>query len=407
MLTQKLFYNDTYLKKFTASVKEVKPLPNGNYAVVLDQTAFYPAGGGQPADNGNLNGQPVLDVYVDQDEIVHILAAPPTTPQVTGVIDWQRRFDHMQQHSAQHILSAVFLERLGAATIGFHLGATSSQIDLNLDTLTDRQIAEVEKLANSIVFANKPVYQHFVSPADLGKFPLRKQPEQSFNQIRLIEIADCDCCPCGGTHVAATGEIGLIKIRTWERKKNGLRLDFVAGFRALADYAAKNQAVLAIANRLSASPLAVSDAVANLLQKLASTEHQLTQVKRQLNQQIARQLFTAAAKVAGANLIVHIESNITPAELNDLAHLLSTQPKTVLLLAGVNAEKSRAHLLFARSADVDLDMSLLLKNMFSVISGKGGGTAQKAQGGTDNLTSLPDALEQVKVQIIEKLKNAS
>lgn len=393
MTTRKLYYENTYVRQFTANVADISRLPDGKYAVTLDQTAFYPQGGGQPFDLGYLDSKPVLAVCANKTDIIHVMAVAPQTSQVVGEIDWSRRFDHMQQHSAQHLLSAACAAVLGAETIGFHLGATSSQIDLNLANLTTTQTTDVEKLTNAMIFANKPVQARLVTADELAQFPLRKQPSKNFAAIRLVEIDQFDYCPCGGTHVAATGEIGIVKIRFWERKNNAVRLDFVAGYRALSDYAGKNTAVHEIASRLNAPQQDLLTAVDNSFAKLDLLSQQLTLIKRELHHEISQRLLREANTVRDIKLVVHIQENTVPAEINNIANNVVAQAKTIALLAGINPEKTKAHLVFSRAPDLNLDMSKYLQTVLTDLAGKGGGSPQRAQGGTTKLTDLKAALQ--------------
>jgi alanyl-tRNA synthetase len=390
--TKKLFYDNTYLQHFTADVMSIDRQPNGTIAVTLDQTAFYPEGGGQPYDLGELGGNPVIAVYTCGNDIIHIMNAAPQTTQVVGAIDWERRFDHMQQHSAQHILSAAFSEILDAETIGFHMGATSSQIDLNLTKLTFNQAIEVEQLANSAIFANKPVHTYVVTANDLSQFSLRKQPVKNFDYLRLVDFEKFDCCPCGGTHVATTGEIGLVKVLSWEHKNNAIRVDFVAGYRALSDYQAKNQAVHEIASRLSAPQQDLVTVVDNSLAKFANLNQQLASAKRELCQETSQRLLRDASTVRDATIIVHTQTSTSPAEVNDLARSLIGKAKTIALLAGVNTERTKAQLVFTRTPDIEVDMNKLLKNALTTLGGNGGGSPQKAQGGSANLGDLASVM---------------
>ena len=213
LATEKLYYSDPYLKEFSAHVIKITELEDGRIGVILDRTAFYPEGGGQPCDTGWLNDIPVIDVRSKDGDIVHVVSEALSTDEVTGRLDWARRFDHMQQHSGEHVLSGAFLELFGAENVGFHLGPDAVYIDIALESLSAGQAAAVEARANAAVYATLPVSTHQVTDADLSRFPLRKLPTKGFGSLRLVEMPGIDCCPCGGTHVSNTGQIGGIKIR--------------------------------------------------------------------------------------------------------------------------------------------------------------------------------------------------
>jgi len=220
----RLYYSDPYRTEFQARVIE-RTSVQAQPGVVLDCTCFYPTSGGQPHDEGTLNGVPVINVLEREDKaIVHVLAAELDADVVHGAIDWQRRFDHMQQHTGQHILSQAFLKMLNAETVGFHLGKEASTIDIDKAPLAAVQLDTVENLANEIVFADLPVKTYFVAEAELANLPLRKLPVVDM-PIRIVEVEGFDYSPCGGTHCRRTGEVGLIKITRAERRGQDTRVE--------------------------------------------------------------------------------------------------------------------------------------------------------------------------------------
>lgn len=387
MQTEKLYYQDPYLQEFTAHVLKKAPLQDGRFGIVLDRTAFYPEGGGQPCDRGWLNQIPVLDVRQESDEIVHITAEDPGDDEISGRIDWQRRFDHMQQHTGEHILSGILLSRYQAENVGFHLSETTCQIDVTLSGLTPQQAGEIENEANAIIFANAPVTGQFVSAEELSRYSLRKEPGKEFAQIRLVSVAGCDCCPCGGTHVAHTGEVGLFKLRGWEKRKNHLRLDFVCGQRALADYQLKHDACRSLAVRFSVPPEGIVAAVERTLDKQESCQRELNELRKLYHQELAARLLTSvdssapASSAASARIIRQIFSQYSSADMQDFASRIRSQERAICLLASVDAEGDRAAFLFAGPADAALPMNELLKQSLATQGGKGGGNSLQAQGG--------------------------
>ncbi|MCX7781242.1 MAG: DHHA1 domain-containing protein [Negativicutes bacterium] len=403
MATDKLYHKDAYLTDFEATVKDIAPLQDGRFAVVLDQTAFYPESGGQPSDRGYIGAIPVIDVQEQGDEVIHILEIPPAEKRITAQINWTRRFDHMQQHSGQHILSAAVYEITGAETVGFHLGAASSQIDIALNALTWEQIAAIEAAANTVVFANPTVLIHQATSNTLANFRIRKQPPNDVAVIRLIEFAGVDCCPCGGTHVATAGEIGLIKIRAWEKKKGLIRLDFVCGGRALRDYQLINQVASELSARFSAAIPELVQAVDKHFAHDAEIENRLHQMKQDYYTYLTRDLLGQAELCGRYRIIVHILSSALPQEVTELAKRLASHPATIALIAGVNPEQNKNHLTFACSTDVTLNMSEHLKAVLPLINGKGGGTAQSAQGGGSGVETTAEAVQAAKANIIKQL----
>ncbi|VBB06307.1 threonyl/alanyl trna synthetase sad [Lucifera butyrica] len=403
MYTEKLYYQDSYVHEFSAAVIKCTPMPDGQWKVVLDRTAFYPEGGGQPCDTGFINRIPVTAVRQEQDEIVHIMPECPGQGTLKGQINWDRRFDHMQQHSGEHVLSAVFQQLYEAENIGFHLGTESTQIDLALDKITAEEIAAAEKLANEMIYANKPVRSQEITPDRLEQFPLRKQIAKEYFRIRLVDIENLDCCPCGGTHVQATGEIGLIKIRSWERKNNAIRVDFVCGQRALGDFQQKNLLVQQLSSLLSTPVNGLVQAIEKQAAKLEETMKQLAAVKEEFTRILAANLLQQSPAAAGIHLISHILTTATPSETAELAKQLASFPHTIALVGGINPEQNKCHLVFACSDEIAVNMGTHLKSVLPLIGGKGGGNARSAQGGGLQTDRVDIALSQAKQNILQEL----
>jgi len=392
-MTERLYYLDSYTRKFAARVLEPTTYRD-QPALVLDQTYFYPTSGGQPSDRGGLNGLPVVEVAVrDSDKsIVHVLAQPLSATEVEGEIDWPRRFDHMQQHTGQHILSQAFLRAAEAVTIGFHLGIETVTIDLDLAQLTEPVIAQAEQIANEAVIANYPIRAWFPTPTELASLRLRKTPEVD-GPLRVVAIGDFDYNACGGTHVAHTGEVGPIKILKVEKQKKGVRVEFICGGRALADYGRKHTLVSRLANTFTCGQAEVLDAVARL-QAEAQTQHQeLRAARERLLDHEAIQLLASAQTLGSCKVVRGAWAAREMAELRGLATRLTASPG-VIALVGAAGEKSA--LVFARSTDVERDMSALFKSAIALLSGaRGGGSAQLAQGGgvSAELTQVQQMLE--------------
>ena len=382
MITEKLYYQDSYLREFDARILKKSLLADGKFAIILDRTAFYPEGGGQPCDLGTLNGVPVIDVRTINEEIVHTTDGDPGEETVQGVLDWQRRFDHMQQHSGEHILSGILLANYQAENVGFHLSASSCQIDVTLAALSPEQAAAIEDAANAVIFANVPVGGRFVEQADLAGYSLRKEPGREFSQIRLVSVENCDCCPCGGTHVARTGDVGLFKLRGWEKRKNNIRLDFVCGGRALADYRLKHDLSRALSTRFSTPVEGVLPAVERTLEKLDANLALLSATRKAYHEELAARLLAEAGnpKGTGPHIVSRAFTNYAAGELQDFAARI-TAAGGICLAAASDSETGRTSVLFAAAANPPLPMSELLKQTLTPIGGKGGGNAMSAQGG--------------------------
>ena len=378
-MTERLYYQDAYQTGFQARVVE-RVEQNGRLAVVLDRTCFYPASGGQPADRGALSGQPVADVYVREDgAVVHLVEGELWSDEVTGEIDWPRRFDHMQQHTGQHILSQAFIRTAGAGTASFHLGADSATIDLDNDRLQPQQVEAAELLANRIVWENRPVRANMVGVAEAEQLALRKLPEVHEGLVRLIDIDQFDLNACGGTHVAQTGEVGLIKIVRLERQRGNLRATFLCGGRALLDYRQKNSLVNRLSTTLTTGVDQVEASVGNLRDELQAARRQLRHQASQLLDYEAERLLAQTPPGDGLRIVRRAYTDRDPAELRALANLIAAAPGSVALL-GTGGQ--RTQLVLARSDDAPGQMDQLLRQLLPMLGGAGGGgKATFAQGG--------------------------
>ena len=284
-MTERLYYADAYARTFEAQVIDRAEV-NGQPAVILDRSAFYPEGGGQPSDRGTLNQVNVLDVITrEADEaVLHVLSAQ-VEDRVTGVVDSARRFDLMQQHSGQHILSQAFVQAAQAETVSFHLNPDpldgALTIDLDTAQLSSAQIDRAEELANTIVFENRPIVARFVTDQELQALPLRKPPKVD-KAIRIVQVEGFDWSACGGTHVARTGEVGLIKIVKLERRGAETRVEFRCGRRALHDYRRKNQMIMQIAADLTVGFWEVDQAIGRLQADAKALRKQLSDAEHAL-----------------------------------------------------------------------------------------------------------------------------
>ncbi len=385
--TERLYYSDCYLREFEASVLAAEPEARG-FRVYLDRSAFYPDSGGQAADRGTLNGIPVLDVVEEGDSVAHIVERKPEGERVTGQIDWARRFDHMQQHSGQHVLSAAF-ERVGNfKTVSFHLGAEISTIDLDSDRLGRRQIDEAEELANQVVFENREVRILFKSAEEAGRMGLRNPAERE-GEIRVVEVPDFDLSACGGTHVSRTGAIGLILVRKFERIKELTRVEFLCGRRALGA-ARADFSFLSEAARLFSG---ARENVPALITKQAEEFRAATRTREKLIKRVADyealELYSTTSEKDGRKIVRRVFDAEDSSEAKLLAHAIARQPSAVALI-GVKGEP--AALFLAQSPGGPSDMGSILKQTVAKFGGKGGGTRDFAQGGGLDEARLEEAL---------------
>src|SRR3989441_8887916 len=279
-MTLRLYYTDSYLTEFDATVIAVER-HGERLAVILDRSAFYPTSGGQPHDTGTLGGLPVTEVIEDDDDRVLHVVSGPITGVVTGSIDWPRRFDHMQQHTGQHLLSQAFLQALGAQTRAVHLGAELSTLDLDLADLPAVAAGQAEDLANRIVFEDRPVQIREVDESELPGLGLRR-PAKKRGRIRVVDVQEFDRSACGGTHVRRTGEIGTVKLRRWERFKGGIRVEFLCGWRALHDTRWKNALVGDLAAKFTVKDKEVPEAMERLAAQVRERDRTVTGLRDQL-----------------------------------------------------------------------------------------------------------------------------
>jgi alanyl-tRNA synthetase len=392
--TERLYYTDSQLTEFEARVVAVTESVSGWCAVTLDRTAFYPTGGGQPSDTGTLAGTPVLECIDRGDgDVLHVIQgrAPQVGARVKGRVDWERRRDHMQQHTGQHILSQAFVALYGAETRSFRMMDTSSEIDVALQDPTDDRIERAFELANSIIWEDRPVQVRLVTAEEAAALPLRKDSSRE-GELRVIEIENFDLSPCGGTHASRTGEVGLLAARSWERAKGLTRIDFVAGRRALADYARANRTARRVAALFSVARDEAPASVTRLLEE----NKQLTRRIRTLEEASARaegaELARDATTLAdGTRLIARTFDGRDAEALKHLAQAVIAHPKTIALLGSRDGETAR--LVFARSTDAPGDMNSLMREACSMLDGRGGGRPDMAQGGGPHIQRLEDAVK--------------
>ena len=388
-MTRRLYYKDAYRTEFDATVLRSMSAESDATGVILDQTCFYPTSGGQPCDRGTLEGESVLDVSEQNGDIVHWIAGRLQGTSVHGRIVWPRRFDHMQQHTGQHILSQAFLKLLGAQTVGFHLGDESSTIDLDRGDLDTAETDSVQDMANQTVFENRPVLTQFVKPGDLARFKLRKPPVVE-HDIRIVEIEGFDCSPCGGTHCARTGEVGPIAIRKREQRGQETRIEFLCGWRAVRDYQWKTGAVNELALAFSVKDKELPVAVHRLIEEASDHRRMGRRLKDELLTAEATSALSEARVSNDVIVVVRAFADRDPQEVHRLAQLLTEGQRTIALL-GVSGE--RARLFFARTEDLEADMAALLKSTCLDFGGGGGGQPSLAQGGGLPGDKLSKALE--------------
>jgi alanyl-tRNA synthetase len=348
--------------------------------VLLDCSAFYPASGGQPADAGRLEGLRVVDVFdAEEGNVWHVIEAGSVPlaegQRVHGTIDWVRRFDHMQQHTGQHVLSAAFDRRFGARTVSFHLGTDLSTIDLARE-LTADQIRDAEDEANRIVWEDRPVSIRYVTEHEASRLPLRKEPARG-GTLRIIEVEGFDLSACGGTHVSRTGGIGIIAVTGWERFKGGQRLSFACGGRALARHRLMRDAAAAAGRLLSAVPADLSAAVERLQADLKDSRRARQTMETELAAYRADALVKAAAAASGGRAV----AQMIDGDANSLKALALAAAETPGLIVALISASAPPTVVIARSADVPGSSKDDVAALISRFGGRGGGRDTLAQAG--------------------------
>jgi alanyl-tRNA synthetase len=391
--TEKLYFTDSRLLQFQAQVIRVESVDEVD-RLALDQTAFYPTGGGQPNDTGKINDADVVDVIEEDDgTIFHVINQTGrfvAGQHVEASVDKERRLDHLQQHSGQHILSQAFIQACQAETRSFHMSAQTSTIDVELQNPTEEAMRAAEEIANTIIFDNRPMRVHLVDEAGAALLPLRKESALS-GLIRVIEVEDFDWSPCGGTHAGQTGQIGLIAIKSFERVKSNLtRVEFVCGHRALEEYRLANQTAVTTARLFSVGREGAPELVAKAIQENKALKKRVRDLLDLATQAEAAQMLAEAAMSGGCKVIQAVFENRDAEELRLLAAKITAQESAVALLA--TKEASGARLVFARSTNLTQNMGQCLAEACQLLGGRGGGRPEMAQGGGSDLSRLDEAM---------------
>jgi alanyl-tRNA synthetase len=384
--TERLYYDSPETRSFDATVLRVEPRSE-HTAVWLDRTAFYPTSGGQPFDTGVLGSAPVVGVEEDEPgDIVHLVrqAAPIAGAAVHGTIDWTRRFDHMQQHTGQHLLSAVLERAFRARTISFHLGSESSTIDLDRE-LTPAQFGEAEREVNRIVWSDVPVTIRYASEEEARQLPLRKESART-GTLRLIEIEGVDLSACGGTHVARTGAIGQVSTASWERFKGGQRVEFLCGARSLRRFHQLRDASGASIRLLSVLPDELPDAIARMQAELKDQKRLLTASQADLARYEGAALAESAEALPDARAVLQIVDG-DAARLKVLASAIAAHDGVVAVLV---SRTTPALAVAARAGDVAVSCQDVIGALLRAFGGRGGGKPELAQCG--GLNAAPQAI---------------
>jgi alanyl-tRNA synthetase len=424
-MTERLYYHNSFLYDFVAALEEVRTV-DGRTALVLDRTVFYPTSGGQVFDTGWLELEPLENSTIlsaesagegraqtasrfspkvrvtevadaDDGAILHFVegSVPEGAVRVRGFVDVERRRDHMQQHSGQHLLSAAFVELLQMPTVSFHMGEESCTIDLDARSLSAEQVRKAEARANEVILQDRTVGVYFVSPDKAREMGVRKIPPAERDELRLIEINDFDLCACGGTHVKSTGQVGSILCRKVEKGKQGFRVEFVCGERAVRTARKDYETLVESGALFSTHVWEVPVSIRKLLEEnkaAGKTQHKLLEEIAELR---AAQMIVAA-KASGTTVIAQVIPDRDLVFVKLLAQKLTQTPGVVALLG---AGSGQAALVFAQSPGLPNDMGTLLKEAMAKLGGRGGGNKDLAQGGVPHPARLEEAVKEAAARI--------
>lgn len=370
-MTRRLYFEDAYLTRWATRVKDKLEREAGQF-VVLEESAFYPDGGGQPHDTGTLGGIRVLDVISEGDEVLHRVERFPDTDEVACEIDWPRRFDHMQQHSGQHLLSAVCRDLYEAITVSFHLGADYCTIDVDKPELSAEQLAVIEQEANRHIYLNHRMVSYFVSAEEALRLPLVKPPKV-IEHVRIVEMEGVEYNGCGGTHIASTGSIGMIKLLKSEKQKGCTRITFKSGYRALSEFQEQQRVLNQLTAKLKTGRDELIDRLDRWEEEQKRLQAELSELKQREDKREARELLAKQEN----GLISKRYTDKSLIQLQSLANELVSQGEVMVLLASELENK----LVFAHSGSFPISCGAFFKEHLSAYRGKGGGSDKQAQAG--------------------------
>ncbi|OCS91243.1 alanyl-tRNA editing protein [Caryophanon latum] len=377
-----LYYNDAYIQQFEATVTNFGE-HDGRAFVVLSNTAFYPTGGGQPHDIGTLNGVAVTDVEKVGDDIRHYVSAP-VTGDVTGQIDWTRRFDFMQQHAGQHILTAAFVELFDIQTTSFHLGSETVTIDVDVAAVTDEQLAQAESRANDIILQNRPIETKWITANELGDYSLRKDVAVE-GDIRLVIIPDFDYNGCGGTHPSSTGQVQMVKILHVEKMKKQTRIHFVCGQRVLHELAMRKRVLSDVARQLSVPEIDAATALQKVMNSAKQTDKKLQAL-------LDAQLDSIVAQLVTNTIATQAFDDLSMQQLQKIARAVVTQNADTQVFLASHVD-GKIQIVAARGENVTRSMKDITAHVLPLINGKGGGNDQFVQGGGEPLLTAAQVIE--------------
>lgn len=393
--TKRLYFGNPYLRDFSARIVK-RGAQEGRPVLVLDQTCFYPESGGQPSDKGTLSGVNVLQVFEAEGKIFHVVESDILSEEVIGNIDWTTRFDHMQQHAGQHVLSQSFFELYKAETLSFHLGEEVSTLEMDLRNLTEDQAAKIEERANAVVYEDREIKSYFVTEEQVEEIPLRRPPKKH-GLIRVVEVAGFDYSACGGTHPYRTGEIGPVKILKWDRIRDNIRFEFVCGKRAMKDYALKHSLLREMALRFTVIESEVPASVEKISTELKDQKKRMKKIQDRLMQFEAQEMIQKAE----GRIIKETSTERTVEETRHLALNIINSGEFIVLFGSM--VEGRGHLVLAASASLGFDTRELIPIVSPLVEGKGGGSPSLVEIFAPETSNIEKALDHAFQYVLEKI----
>lgn len=395
---EKLYYIDQYLKEFEAKIIDVKKIDD-KFHIALDKTAFFPGGGGQCCDIGELNGINVLDVYEENREIYHVVSQDISDSTIVkGKIDWDRREDGMHQHLAQHVLSGCFFKLFNSNTLSIHLGKDISTVDI-IGHLTEEQVRRTEKMANDIIRENILVESLVPNEKELENMNLRRDLPNTEEEIRVVKIGDLDINACCGVHPKRTLDLKLIKIKKYEKNKNNTRIEFLSGERAVKDSLYKDKMLKDICNYLSSNEEEALNSIKNLKSNIDALSNEKRKLEEELINYEIENILSNSSKGNDFTIITKIFNERSIDYIRKLANKIGDRSNIICLFATINNNKT--NILFSCSKDLEqVNMGKLLKESIKEINGKGGGSKILAQGSGENI-EIEKYLNNIKNKIKE------
>lgn len=381
-MTNKLYMENPYLRNIDAKITE-KKYRDKKYYIKLDRTIFYPhLSGGQPGDKGTINGIDIIETIEDNEDIIYVIEENINGQDVHISIDWENRFDLMQQHSGQHLLSYCFSKLLNGNTVGFYIGKEYVTVDIDIQNIAESEISQIEYLANKIIQSNFKIKSYFVDEKQLAKLDLRKEPTVNSN-IRIVEIDGLDYSPCGGTHLYNTGELGLIKIRKWEHNRSNTRIEFISGNRAFNDYSWKHNFIKEIGLLLSSKDKDILNNVNKIYSQKEELEKENRNLRENLYQLKANEFLLESKSINNINYIMREPENMNFKDISYISTYLNNNNEKLVQIYGLYTDLG-GQFFVSRSADLNVNLKEILEDISKEYEIKGGGSPNTVQGGSSS-----------------------